>query len=165
MRLTLATTLGLAIAAPASADIRATFLEGAPKDRFTVENTSACAIRDVALTIDLRPSQGGLIFDTTAQGQGVEVFQPFELTAGADTLRRPPEVADGDQALTLEIGLLPPGRAISFTIDVDDTRGGREITVNGDEITGAHLVAAIGGAWVKAPFKGPSAALPHPCAT
>ena len=39
-------------------------------------------MQDLALEIDLTQSEGRLIFDTTATGAGVEVFQPFEVTHG-----------------------------------------------------------------------------------
>ena len=124
----------------ASATLSVTFTEGAPKDRFRIENTGTCAITTSTLRLDLSASQGGLIFDVTGAGQGVEVYQPFELVEGEEALRSLPTVRDGQKAIDLEIATLAPGQAIAFTIDVDDTIGQREITVTGAEIAGAQVV-------------------------
>lgn len=129
----------LIIATTAQADIRVTFDEGAPKDRFTFENTGTCAISDAAIMLDLAPARGKLIFDVTGQGRGVQVFQPFEVITGADALAAAPQVQDGQSAIRLDIVTLQPGAAIAFTIDVDDTLGQREITVSGSEIEGAMV--------------------------
>ena len=37
------------------ADLRVGFFEGAPKDRFRIENTSTCTIADSSITLDLSP--------------------------------------------------------------------------------------------------------------
>lgn len=124
---------------PASANIEVVFSEGAPKDRFTITNASACISGPVDVTVDLAGSSAGLVFDVTAQGAGVEVFQPFELTSGGDLLTSMPRVRDGDNALTLEMASLGRGQSVSFTIDVDDTIGAREITVSRAEISGATV--------------------------
>jgi len=70
---TLATALTLC-ATPAFADIEVTFLESAPKDRFTFTNTGACDLGPAVLSLDLAGSAAGLIFDTSGAGAGVEVF-------------------------------------------------------------------------------------------
>ncbi|MEO9822967.1 MAG: hypothetical protein ABJF50_00940 [Paracoccaceae bacterium] len=124
---------------PAMADISVTFIEGAPKDRFVIEN-SACATGPMKLTVDLHPSAGALIFDVTGNGAGVEVFQPFELVSGGSLVTRAPEVLDGDQVLSLNLAGLGPDAVVSFTIDLDDTINAREITVAGSELTGAKVV-------------------------
>ncbi|MEO1695473.1 MAG: aggregation factor core, partial [Pseudomonadota bacterium] len=62
------TLCALVAATPARADLEVRFDEGAPKDRFTVENTSGCAIGAAQITIDLSGSPFGLIFDTTGSG-------------------------------------------------------------------------------------------------
>lgn len=49
----------------AQANILVTFDEGAPKDRFTIENTGACAVSSGEILLDLAPSNGQLIFDVT----------------------------------------------------------------------------------------------------
>jgi hypothetical protein len=98
-----------------------------------------CKLRPVsaALSIALKPSAAGLIFDVTDQGAGVDVFQPFELVAGADALASHSQVKDGDREVTLSIRRLGAGDTIGFTIDVVDTLGPRGITVSGSEIQGA----------------------------
>ena len=143
----LAAGLGLAaiLSLPAHADLAVTFDEGAPKDRFTFKNVGTCAIKASELVLDLSGSKSGLIFDVTASGAGVEVFQPLELVKGKAAVASVPNVADGDNQIAFDIVSLEPGAEIAFTIDVDDTMGGREITVAGSEIQGAvvrHISAS-----------------------
>ncbi|QBF32911.1 aggregation factor core [Thalassococcus sp. S3] len=137
---------------PAAADLDVRFVEGAPKDRFELVNTSACATGPISVRLDLSGSAGGLIFDVTEAGAGVEVFQPFELAEGADALAALPSVADGDDVLTLDLIDLPADTRVSFTIDVDDTLGGREITVSGAEIEGALVTARLQDRQVQSQF-------------
>ena len=116
------------------------FQDGAPKDSITLLN-AGCAITNATVTLDLNGSNGGLIFDTSAQGAGVEVFQPVEVltenvTAGA--------VTDGDTTLDISVGMLPTDAMIRLTADLDDTIvGGRQITVSGSEIAGATVAVAV----------------------
>ncbi|MEO1720574.1 MAG: aggregation factor core, partial [Pseudomonadota bacterium] len=85
---TLIAAIGLCLlTSPARATLEVRFLEGAPKDRFTLTNGSNCPLRAADVTIDLSGSPFGLIFDTTGTGAGVQVFQPLELTDGAAYLR------------------------------------------------------------------------------
>ena len=136
----------------AQADVAVSFSEGAPKDRFTLTNTGDCALPQGRVIVDLGTAPAGLIFDVTAAGAGVEVFQPFDVVAGGDALSSLPRVADGDSAVTLDIKGLAKGKSIAFTIDVDDTAGGREITVNGSEIAGATIKATFNGVNTMATF-------------
>lgn len=136
----------------ATADLTMTFREGAPKDRFTLTNTGDCALPAMQVTLDLGTAPAGLIFDVTSAGAGVEVFQPFELVTGAEHLSNQPVVLDGDNAIKLDVAGLGQNRAIAFTIDVDDTGGGREITVNGSEIAGAEFRAILAGQTVTGTF-------------
>ena len=132
-------------ATPASADIAVRFIEGAPKDRFVFEASSTfCAMVPLKITLDLTGSAGALLFDVAQSGAGVEVYQPFEVVAGADVLLGASSVADGDRRLTIELASLQPGKPFAFTIDVDDTLGGREITVAGSEILGAVVSVQAG---------------------
>lgn len=132
--------------APALADLTVTFRDGAPTDRFTITNTGACQTSAMTLTLDMGPSAGRVIFDVTGAGAGVQVFQPLEVVAGAEYLAALPEVRDGQTRLSLAMRALPPGAEVAFTIDVDDTIGAREITVNGSEMAGAVISAeGIGG--------------------
>jgi hypothetical protein len=142
----LATCLGvLLIAAPATADIQLTFQEGAPKDRFILTNLSGCALPALSLSIDLASSASGVIFDVTASGAGVDVFQPFDLVSGAEMVLQASDIRDGDQRLDLTLSEMGPGQSLAFTIDVDDTSGQRGITVSGAELSGATLTARVEG--------------------
>jgi len=134
----------LCTATSLQADVAVRFDEGAPKDRFTFTAAQSCLTEPVAVTIDLSGSDAGLIFDVSAQGQGVEVFQPFELVAGKDLVTGASAVVDGDTALTLQLAALPAGQSVAFTIDLDDTIGAREITVSNQEIMGATVTARVG---------------------
>lgn len=132
------------MASTAFADIRVEFDEGAPKDRFTISNLSSCALQQGQVLIDLSKSKAGLIFDTTGNGAGVEVFQPLEFTRGQKFLTNKPSVKDGDNRVLLAFRNFDAGSSISFTIDVDDTIGQREITVSGAEIEGAAFTYKSG---------------------
>ncbi|PKF62016.1 aggregation factor core [Psychromonas sp. psych-6C06] len=126
----------------AYADIEVKFLEGAPKDKFVFKNTSECNLQNIVLKVDLSNSQGGLIFDTTATGQGVEVFQPFEVTEGELALTSSGKVKDGAKHLSLNVKSINAKQSVSFTIDVDDTLDRSElgnIRVSGNEITNAAV--------------------------
>lgn len=127
------------VAFPASAEINVRFIEGAPKDRFEIVNQSSCAVVATEVLIDLGSSAGGLFFDVTGDGAGIEVFQPLEFESGADALVRVPAVSDGDRQVILSIRRLSPAARISFSIDVDDTVEPRGITVSGSEIEGATV--------------------------
>lgn len=109
----------LCLSHPAMADLRVQFVESAPKDRFVFENKSTCTLSSLRIQIDLASSAGKLIFDTTSQGAGVEVYQPFEVRTGKIVLNNP--VRDGDNQLQIQIARLASGEQASFTIDVDDT--------------------------------------------
>lgn len=150
--LAMSVSAALAFATAAQADLKVNFYEGAPKDRIQIVNTGACAISASSVAIDLSQSLGGLIFDVTASGQGVEVFQPFEIVQGGQALARIPAVLDGQKRIELEITSLAPSEAIVFTIDVDDTIGQREITVTGSEFSGATAAYSRGGEPVLATF-------------
>jgi len=111
----------LLLSKTAFADVEVTFIEGAPKDTFVIKNIGNCQLQDLTVKIDLEKSAGKLIFDTTATGAGVEVFQPFEVTNGSITLPSKDSVDDGDTSLILNIKSLAAKNMASFTIDVDDT--------------------------------------------
>lgn len=138
MRL-IASAFASCLATTAAADVIVTFRDGAPKDRFTITNTADCATGPMTLALDLAPAPAGLIFDITGDGAGVDVFQPFEVAAGGDIITAVSDVADGDQRLELALQGLEAGAEVAFTIDLDDTGGGREITVSGSEIAGAMV--------------------------
>ncbi len=152
MRTALAGALMAMLITPANADLAVAFDEGAPKDRFTFKNVGTCAIGASTLLLDLSGSKAGLIFDVTDSGAGVEVFQPLEIVAGAGLLARIPDVKDGDAKLELKLTELKPGQSIAFTIDVDDTAGGREITISDSEISGARVQLLLAGSQVSGVF-------------
>ncbi len=136
------------ISTSAYANLRIKFVESAPKDWFALTNMTDCEFNNVQMSIDLSNSAGKLIFDTTASGAGVEVFQPFEVRSGDVALTSSDEVVDGDRTLAVLISSLKPGETASFTIDVDDTATNSElgmIRVSGSEITGSEVAISIDG--------------------
>lgn len=136
----------LALTQLSYANVEISFRESAPKDSFTLKNLSKCDLQDVLLNIDLSNSAGRLIFDTTAKGAGVEVFQPFEVKQGNMTLTSASTVQDGDTALSVQIDEIKAGETVSFTIDVDDTLAKSElgnIRVSGAEIEGGAVQLSI----------------------
>ncbi len=128
------------LATSAQAEMRFAFVESAPKDRFVIENAADCATGPIDVVIDLGGSAGALVFDTTGAGAGVEVFQPFELIAGADRVIAASPVTDGDKVVRLTLASLAAGATVAFTIDVDDQLEAGplgQIRVAGSEIVGA----------------------------
>ena len=158
IRVLLATFFAFSIPSLAFADLDVRFLEGAPKDRFIFHNNSNCSLETARLVLDLSGSSAGLIFDVTGKGAGVEVFQPLEVVSGADVLRSVPEVRDGDNTIVFDVQNFMPGDEIAFTIDVDDTAGAREITVDQSEIMGAAVVLHQSHKRTKARFEAGAAA-------
>lgn len=152
MKLFSIATIVCLAASQSHADIHFDFLEGAPKDRFILTNQGACQIESALVKLDLSTSKAGLVFDVTAIGSGVEVYQPFEITVGSEHILSVPEVADGDQSVILQIQDFGPGKVVAFTFDVDDTTGGREITVSDSEFTGVSVSATIGSTLVSTVF-------------
>ena len=155
-------TLLMLTATPALANIEASFIESAPKDTFRFTNISACDLGPATLTVDLADSAAGLIFDTTGNGAGVEVFQPYQTVAGAEMLTNISPVNDGDTKITLTVSGLKPNQSIAFTIDVDDTLRNSErgqIQVSGSEIAGATVSVATTATQEIAAFDTTSSAL------
>lgn len=131
-----------------NANVSITFLEGAPKDRFVISNAGECLLQRLVVKIDLQKSKGKLIFDTTAAGEGVEVFQPFETSDGKISLIGAEQVQDGQTSLDLAIDQLAPSKSVSFTIDVDDTLQNSElgnIRVSRAEIQGGAVEISLNG--------------------
>ncbi|MBM7068337.1 hypothetical protein [Actibacterium sp. 188UL27-1] len=136
-----------ACAGVAQADLAVRFVEGAPKDRFVLENTG-CPLGPAIVTLDLTSSAGGLIFDITASGAGVEVFQPVEIQQGADALIGMTVVGDGDQILQLSLAGLAVGQSVTLTTDLDDTAPQSalgQIRVAGTEIAGSAVRVSTAG--------------------
>lgn len=122
------------------ADLDIRFIEGAPKDTFVIANASSCTLDAFTVEFDLSLSAGKLIFDTTAVGAGVEVFQPFEVRSGDIQLASGQKVDDGKEQLTIAVASLKPQESVSFTIDVDDRLSNSDlgqIRVSDAEIAGA----------------------------
>jgi len=139
--------LSLVMTQLAHANIQVNFYESAPKDSFVIKNMGNCALSNLKVEIDLSKSDGRLIFDTTATGAGVEVFQPFEVTKGDIKLASKASVKDGDASISLSIPSLPKNNSVSFTIDVDDTLKNSElgmIRVSGSEIKNAKVSISVG---------------------
>ena len=127
--------------------VQVSFVESAPKDRFTITTDGACALPELTVAFDLSQSAGKLIFDTTSTGAGVEVFQPFEVVSGEIFQAGDSNVSDGDSQLKLRITNLAPDGTASFTIDVDDTLTDGElgqIRVAGTEISGGLVTITAG---------------------
>jgi len=144
--LALCTVSAVATSSPSYADLQVRFIEGAPKDRFVITNVGDCGLGAAQFAIDFAETSAGLIFNTTGSGAGVEVFQPFEVTQGAQYLRSLPRVSDGDQRAMLDMTGLSINDSIAFTIDVDDTKGTRAITVSDSEISGTVVSLTVGKA-------------------
>lgn len=147
MRFALASAALAVSTVAASADIRVSFIESAPKDRFVIENAGGCEAAAMTVTLDLSTSAGRLIFDTTGAGAGVDVFQPFETAAGGELIESATAVVDGDDRITLELRPLAPRARVAFTIDVDDRLEASDlgqIRVSGSEISGATASATSG---------------------
>ena len=125
------------------------FVESAPRDQFELV-IGADALQ--ALSVDLRGSQGWLIFDTASGGRGVEVFQPLRdeggVTAG--------DVADGTEMLRVVLKDGQVGARGAFSIDVDDRLTGSDlgqIRVKGGEMAGTTALFELAdGQTVKAVF-------------
>ncbi len=136
------TVFAICTASISSADISIRFIEGAPKDRFVIQNSGNCDFQDFDVLLDLSSSAAGLIFDTTSQGAGVEVFQPMEIVAGQSFLGEFDAPTDGDNKFNIPFKTLPKGAEMAFTIDVDDTlknSASGQIIVRGQEIEGATV--------------------------
>ena len=128
----------------AIADITVRFVESAPKDRFVI-SSDTCPLNEVDVLIDLTQSAGGLIFDVTPDGAGVEVFQPVEVQSVGVALT---PVVDGDQHLSFVIGRLSAGNDIVISADLDDVLANSslgQIRVAGSELDGAAVIITIAG--------------------
>jgi hypothetical protein len=128
----------------AIADITVRFVESAPKDRFVI-SSDTCPLNEVDVLIDLTQSAGGLIFDVTPDGAGVEVFQPVEVQNDGVAVM---PVVDGDQHLSFVIGHLSAGDDIVISADLDDVLTNSslgQIRVAGSELDGAAVKMTIAG--------------------
>jgi hypothetical protein len=152
------------LAQPAFADITVRFIESAPKDRFVI-SSDTCPLTNVDVFIDLAGSAGALIFDVTADGAGVEVFQPVEVQSG--TVVATP-VVDGDQQLSFMINNLRTESDVIVSADLDDVLTNSslgQIRVAGAELDGAVVKVTIAGESQTAIFEGATntVVLAHSC--
>lgn len=118
------------------------FIEGAPTDRFIFTNESDAGWSISRLELELGSSTSNLIFDTTDQGAGVDVFQPFKSETGSAALLSQPTVDDGDQRLELVFSHFKPSESFQFTIDLDDQLSDSDlgqIRISDSEIQGATV--------------------------
>lgn len=151
--------LSLLCAPAVQADITMHFVEGAPKDRFVLTNTGTCPIKEATITLDVGAAPAGLLFDTDPGGAGLEVSQPFEVIEGRNALLGLPELADGDTVLTLNMGGLPAGSTVSFSLDLDDSGTGRRTVVSGSEIAGSVVTLVFGTTTLHATFTDQASAI------
>jgi len=122
--------------------IEAKFYEGAPRDRFIIENNSSDKLRIESATVTLKGSKGRLIFDTIDGGKGVEVFQQFRSEESSAMLASKPQLKDGADTLALEFAHFEPNETYRFSLDVDDQLTNSElgqIRVSSSEMMGAQI--------------------------
>ena len=144
----LLSSLGTVVAA----DITIRFQDSAPKDLFTMRTN--CPVADMQIVIDLTQSAGSLIFDVTADGAGVAVFQPVEVQAGAAQTQT---VVDGDQKLSLFVDALTAGAEIVISADLDDVLPQSQLgqtRVTGSELDGTSVTIDFAGMRESATFSG-----------
>lgn len=130
-------------AIPATAQgISVQFQESSPKDRFIIVNNTRCSHSQINLSVDLKDSVAGLLFDTQSGGAGINVYQPLEVAVGRQWISRVDSVQDGASQLALTISEFPSQERIIITIDVDDTQPlsplGTQMISN-SEIAGAEV--------------------------
>ena len=165
MKIHALTTAALTLfAQPSFADITVRFIESAPKDRFVI-SSDTCPLNNVDMLIDLSGSAGGLIFDVTAAGAGVEVFQPVLAQQGDATIAT---VSDGDQQLSFMIHDLQADEDIIVSAELDDVLPNSslgQIRVADAELDGATVQITIAGMRETAAFQdgADTVTLPHRC--
>lgn len=118
------------------------FVESAPRDNFTFQNSSQDGWVISNISIDLEPSAGKLIFDTADGGDGIEVFQTYRTESGDANLSAVTEPVDGGKTMQLDFSSFSAGQSFRFSVDVDDTLARselRQIRVTGSELQGATL--------------------------
>lgn len=122
------------------------FTESAPRDIFTLKNGSAAGWSVESVAIRLTGSAGSLLFDTQADGPGLDTYQPFRAGGGSAVLESQPLVADGDEELTLRFQRFAAGDTFTFTIDLDDRLESSSLgqtRISGSEIVGAAVAATF----------------------
>lgn len=146
-------TLAAWPAAACGPALEVTYRESAPKDIFVIRNVGESFWRLQALSIDLGPSAGALIYDTVSGGAGIDVAQPFEQLEPlpgqpGPRLLETPAPLDGATELTLRFEDFGGGQRFAFTIDLDDrlqpAEAGRT-RVSDAEIFGTVVRAVFSG--------------------
>ena len=127
-------------------EIDAQFIEGAPRDRFIIQNNSQGDLNIESLILSLKDTRGKLIFDTVDGGKGVEVFQQFRSEENWEEslakLAANPNLKDGADTLEINFAHFKPKQSYRFSLDVDDQLTNSElgqIRVSGSEMAGAGL--------------------------
>jgi hypothetical protein len=110
--------LAALVAAPASADIRVSYVDSSP-DTITIENRSGCALGPFELAIDLGRSAAGLIFDTSGAGAGYAAFAPLEIVSGAEQIVGISALTDGDSRLLLKLDFLASDANLALAVSSD----------------------------------------------
>jgi hypothetical protein len=122
------------------------YVEAAPNDLVVLRNLSPEGWQVARVDWRLQESEGELIFDTVAGGEGVDSAHAFAFTGGSAGVRLAdvPLVSDGAREMTLLFDAYPAGAAFEFSIDLDDTALGLPDTiVDGREIEGAAIEVAF----------------------
>lgn len=127
------------------------FVESAPRDSFVFSNQSDKPWNIKSIRIDMNESVGKLIFDTIDGGDGVEVYQPFQVSSTNGALAEAElnsvlKPGDGDQDITLNFSQFTQASGFSFTIDVDDQLTDSDlgqIRVSGGEVAGSILSVTV----------------------
>jgi len=114
------------------------FREGAPVDRFFIENASVEDWSIARVEIGLAGSAGRLVFDTVPGGAGRNVSRPFRAEAGEARLSAAPDVPDGAEGMALDFSRFGPGERFVFSIDMDD----RMTAVGGTQVAASELFDA-----------------------
>ena len=126
--------------------IDVTFREGAPRDRFSFVNTSSQGWHIDRISLQLENTAGNLIFDTQAGGDGVEVYQLFEVENSTATLVQTASPDDGANRLDLTFSRFEAGDSFTFSIDVDDQLVSSElgqIRVSDSEMAGGVVAVTL----------------------
>lgn len=107
----------------------------------TISNVSEAQADFRTVSIDLTESTGRIIFDTTDGGEGVEVFQAFQIEPGDAVLSADPIAVDGGSTLDLSFTSFGAGQSFTFSIDVDDQL--EDSDLGQIQVTGAEIEGAI----------------------
>lgn len=145
--LALATALPVPFAV-AGSELTVSFQEAAPKDVIVIRNATGCPLPGFELRIDLRPSAGRLLFDTTPGGAGIDLAQPFEIVEGGAMVEAFADLTDGDRIARIRFRRMDVGGQVTVNLDLDDTLPEGPLgptLVTPEEIAGAAVFMAREG--------------------